>query len=328
MSRRTLLLIARGVTSLGLFAVLAYILDPRDVSARLMDLDPAWVVIALVVSIAQVVGSAWRWRFTASRLNLDLPMRRAVTEYYLATFLNQVLPGGVMGDVSRAWRHAREADTRASIQSVAFERMSGLVVMSAVAAVSAILLLSDVSSEARAGLAFLVLGLIAWGGVSARRVRQRAEAPQLLVDVRRALLDGVALPVQLVTSTAVVASYLAVFVMAGRAVQLETPPLLLAMLAGPLLMTMLVPVTIAGWGLREVAAAALWSAAGLSAADGVAVSVSYGLIVLVSSVPGAVVLGLTLLRSEDRDRTADPIPDGSGVPEGAGPRRESVPPEV
>jgi len=100
------------------------------------------------------------------------------------------------------------------------------------------------------------------------------------------------------------------------------------MLAGPLLMTMLVPVTIAGWGLREVAAAALWSAAGLSAADGVAVSVSYGLIVLVSSVPGAVVLGLTLLRSEDRDRTADPIPDGSGVPEGAGPRRESVPPEV
>jgi len=159
-------------------------------------------------------------------------------------------------------------------------------------------------------------------------MRQRAEAPQLLVDVRRALLDGVALPVQLVTSTAVVASYLAVFVMAGRAVQLDTPALMLAMLAGPLLMTMLVPVTIAGWGLREVAAAALWSAAGLSPTDGVAVSVSYGLIVLVSSVPGAVVLGLTLLRSEDRDRTADPNPDGSGVLEVAGPRRDSAPPEV
>jgi len=322
-TRRPLLLVARGVTSIALLTVLALVLEPREVLGRLTRMDPVWVAAALLLSVAQVVGSAWRWRFTAARLDLELPMSRAISEYYLATFLNQVLPGGVVGDVSRAWRHAREADIRASVQSVAFERLSGLTVMSVVAAVSALFLLEDVSPGARAALLALVLVLLILGLVGVRQARSGPGSLQVVRDLRRALLDGVALPVQLTTSAAVVSSYIAIFVMAGRAIQLDTSVALLAMLAGPLLMSMLVPVTIAGWGLREVAAAALWSAAGLSAADGVAVSVSYGLLVLVSSLPGAAVLGLTLLRGEDPDRTARPNPTGSDGPADDVPRPES-----
>ena len=64
-------------------------------------------------------------------------------------------------------------------------------------------------------------------------------------------------------------------------------------LVAPVLVTMLLPVTVAGWGLREGAAAALWHAVGLTAADGVAISVAYGLLVLVSSLPGLLFLGFT-----------------------------------
>ena len=71
---------------------------------------------------------------------------------------------------------------------------------------------------------------------------------------------------------------------------METPTLVLLPLVAPVLMTMLIPVTVAGWGLRESAAAVLWGAVGLTAADGVAVSLAYGLIVLLCSLPGAVVL--------------------------------------
>jgi len=322
-TRRTLLLVARGVTSVALFGALGFFLEPRDVMARLVEMDPAWVSIALLLSIAQVVGSAWRWRFTAGRLGLELPMPRAVSEYYLATFLNQVLPGGVVGDVSRAWRHAREADTRASVQSVAFERLSGLIVMSVVAAVSALLLLGDVSAGARMGLGLLIVSGLGWALWTAGRARARPGSTQLMHDLRRALLDGLAFPVQLSSSAAVVASYIAIFVMAGRAVQVDMSGLMLAMLAGPVLMSMLVPVTIAGWGLREVAAAALWSAAGLTASDGVAVSVSYGLLVLVSSLPGAAILGLTLLRSGDPGRRGDPNRGERAEPQADAPAPDS-----
>jgi hypothetical protein len=51
-----------------------------------------------------------------------------------------------------------------------------------------------------------------------------------------------------------------------------------------------VPVSLAGWGPREGAAAWAVGAAGVGAADGVTVSVLYGAVVLVASLPGALVL--------------------------------------
>ena len=60
----------------------------------------------------------------------------AVREYYLAMFLNQVLPGGVLGDVTRAWRHARLEDTGRAVRAVVFERASGQLVMTVVTGVS------------------------------------------------------------------------------------------------------------------------------------------------------------------------------------------------
>ncbi len=53
---------------------------------------------------------------------------------------------------------------------------------------------------------------------------------------------------------------------------------------------MLVPAPVAGWGVREATAAALWGAVGLTVVDGVAISAAYGILVLVSSLPGALVL--------------------------------------
>jgi hypothetical protein len=49
---------------------------------------------------------------------------------------------------------------------------------------------------------------------------------------------------------------------------------------------MTLPITIAGWGIREASAAAIWGLANLTPADGVAVSVTYGIIVLLSALPG------------------------------------------
>lgn len=311
----------RVVVSAVLLGAVFLMTEPGDLLGRLASLDSTPLFAALGLSVAQVVGSAWRWRFTAGRLGLDLPMTRAVPEYYLATFLNQVLPGGVVGDVSRAWRHAGAEDVRASVEAVAFERLSGLLVMSTVAVLSAVLLLPDLGVGARAGLVFGVAALLGAAVVAVRRLRDRSDAPQVLRDMRRALIDGMALPVQLATSAAVVCTYVAVFVLAGRAIQVEASSLLLAMLAAPVLMTMLVPLTVAGWGLREAAAAGLWGAVGLSPVDGVAVSVAYGLIVLASSLPGAVVLVATPVRGGGPDRRGDPTRAGSGAPEGDEPGR-------
>ena len=128
----------RVCVSFAVLVVLAVWLDVGEVANRLGRMQPAWVSAALLLSLVQVVVSAWRWKFTAGCLGIDLPFSVAVQEYYLAMFLNQVIPGGVVGDVSRAWRHAsiQVALTAArgpAVRAVILERASGQVVMGIVA---------------------------------------------------------------------------------------------------------------------------------------------------------------------------------------------------
>ncbi len=291
---------------LGSPAILAAVLtfvDFSDVLARLAALRPGWVVAALVVAALQTLLSAWRWRFTAGRLGVELSAPAAVREYWLAGFLNQVVPGGVVGDVTRAVRHARAGDVgragprgengagRRAVHAVVLERLSGQVVVAAAALASAVVLLTPVPGwwVAAATAAALL------GAVVVRSARGRATAaiaPGFRADAHRALLHRDAFPTQLATSSAVVGSYVTVYLIAARAVGVETPFPIMLPLVTPVLLAMLVPVSVAGWGVREGAAAAIWSATGLAAADGVAISVAYGLIVLASTLPGAVVLAL------------------------------------
>ena len=133
---------------------------------------------------------------------------------------------------------------------------------------------------------------------------QDARTGGLRADVRKALFGGDARVLQWVSAALVVASYIAVFLVAARAVGVVTPLLRLLPLVAPVLMTMLIPVTLAGWGIREAAAAALWGLVGLTPADGATISVTYGLVVLTSSLPGILVLTLP----GSRGRTGHPPP--------------------
>lgn len=325
------LLLRLGV-SLAFLALVAWWLDPGQVARRLVTLRPGWVLAAVGLSVLQVAASAWRWRFTARRLGLRLPFGEALREYYLATFLNQVLPGGVLGDVSRAWRHARsvteeerrERDPSGSIvRAVVLERASGQAVMAGVAVVSFFLLPLDVGMGGR--MALLAGLLLAGASILALVLRGRRALPsrrslsgRIRHDTWRALLAPGALPVQLVTSLAVVGSYLATYLAAARAVGVATPAGVLLPMVAPILMAMLVPMTVAGWGAREGAAAALWAAVGLPGAEGVAVSVAYGLLVLVSSLPGGLVLArvVSMARPEVQVEE-DVLPQREGAAGGA-----------
>lgn len=295
-----------ALTAVALWLVARWV-DAGAVLARLGDLRPGWVALALVVSVAQVGLLSWRWRFTAARLGLDLRFRDAVGEYYLGILINQVLPGGILGDVSRAWRHAR-ATTRTgpTIRAVVLERVSAQVVMVLVAVVS-LLFLPGLGGAARGWIA---VGASVLGATTLVALRVRAAPASALgsfwSDARSACLARDAIVLQATSALVVVASYVAVFVMAARAVGVDTPLAAILPLVAPVLMAMLVPVTVAGWGVREGAAAALWGFVGLSPAEGAAVSVAYGLLVLVSSAPGALVLMRAL--SGGRGRRERPRP--------------------
>ncbi len=304
-------LFLRAAVSLGLLAGLAAWLDAGAVASRLASMRPSWVLAALAVSGVQVAVLAWRWSFTARRLGVDLAWPVAWREYYLSIFLNQVLPGGVLGDVARAWRQVRlqvrvQAPGGPAVRAVVFERLSAQAVMTTVAGVSLLFLPVTVAPGSRPvmiGAGLLAVGLVVTMAVWMRRQSSGWSLfGPVLAEVGAAHLTPGAFAAQLVSAAVVVATYLATYLLAARAVGVETPLPVLLPLVAPVLMSMLVPVTVAGWGLREGAAAVLWGAVGLTAADGVVVSVAYGLLVLVGSLPGALFLAVGLRREHAAER--------------------------
>lgn len=342
MKRRTGRLLLRGLVSGGTLLLLVQVLDLGRIPGMVLQMEPLWVLLALTITVLQTVLSAWRWRFTASRLGIQLPLGRAVREYYLGTFLNQLLPGGVMGDVSRAWRHTRvDVDPPRpgpAFRAVILERASGQLAMVVVALVSLSLLpgVREATGAALpsgtpdgdagwsdvllAGAGVLLASVVTVGSIRRWRTVRSVGFPgatrpprwAFWTDTRAALLSPRVLPLQMGSSLLVVASYVLVYLLGARALGVETPAPLLLPLVAPVLLSMLVPLTLAGWGVREGAAALVWAGAGLPASEGVAISVAYGLIVLVSTLPGLPLLLGVISRGRGRGRTGDRPRGGSG----------------
>ena len=298
----------RVLVSLALLATLAFFLDPSAILNHIGDLEPIWLTAALTLGTLQIALSAERWRRTAARLDVPLGKRRALADYYIAGFTNQVLPGGIIGDAGRAWRHSNTSGRPGpAVRAVILERASGQFVLvlallaTLVATEPGARLLARLDSPAGPGwamaLAIMVGGVLAVGlALIAPGGRMPRWLKSLARDAHCALLARRIWPTQLALSLAVVATYCASFACAGRMIGVDVPAATLFVIAPVVLLAMLLPISVAGWGVRETAAAGVWIALGWPATEGVAVSVAYGALCLLTNLPGAFVPALTPIR--------------------------------
>ena len=269
-----------------------------------------WPLLAAAgIAVLTTVCCAWRWSLVARGLGVAVPLPRAVAAYYRSQFLNTVLPGGVLGDVHRAVRHGRDVgDVGRGLRAVAWERSAGQVVQ----VVLAVLLLLLLPSPIRSSMP-IVVAAVAVAAVLAvllgRAVPDRGPRLWLRVvrataaDLRGGLLARRAWPGIVLASALVVVGHAATFLIAARTAGSTASPARILPLALLALLAMAVPLNIGGWGPREGVSAWGFGMAGLSAGQGLTIAVVYGVMVLVASLPGAAVLGVTWLRRADRERS-------------------------
>ena len=282
--------------------------------AGFRSLDLWTLTLGAALAVPATVACAWRWHLVARELGVGVEMAPAVASCYRSQFLNTTLPGGIVGDVHRGVRHGLDAgDSARGLRAVVWERLAGQVVQAVIAVVVLLLLPSPVRSSVPATLALLAAGVLA-AALVLRQVpptgRTSSVARMLAAvraDVRCGLLVRRAWPGVAVASTVAVACHLATYLVAARAVGVTTPVLELLPLALLVLVAAGLPLNIAGWGPREGAAAWSFAAAGIGADLGVATAVAYGAIVVVATLPGAVVLMVASGRRHDAP-FADPRP--------------------
>ncbi|MFG3127539.1 lysylphosphatidylglycerol synthase transmembrane domain-containing protein [Streptomyces tendae] len=281
----------------AVLAVLLWRLGTGALLDGLRRIDGPTVLAALGIGLVTTVFSAWRWALVARGLRIRLPLATAVADYYRALFLNAALPGGVVGDVHRAVRHGRSAgDLGRGVRAVVLERAAGQLALTGFGVAVLLTMPSPVLAEARriappAALALLgALAVTLALRMNRTPVRRARALRAVLGEARAGLLSRRNLPGVALSSVVVLAGHLTMFVLAARVAGSAASVAALTPLAVLALLAMGLPLNVGGWGPREGVTAWAFGAAGLGAGTGLGVAVVYGVLSLVASLPGAVVL--------------------------------------
>jgi uncharacterized protein (TIRG00374 family) len=162
-SRRAGSHIVRIAVAAGLTAYLLWRSHPGDVLRAVASADPAWMLLAVALVLADRVLMAYRWiaLLCIVRPEQRPPLGRLLEVFFVSTFVGTFLPASVGGDAVRAYSISRDEVSGAdAVASVFMDRMLGVAAL-LVMGVPGLFVARDLAAN-RAVLA----GLAATGAVS------------------------------------------------------------------------------------------------------------------------------------------------------------------
>ena len=261
---------------------------------------------------------------------VSVRLGRAVRLIFIGHFFSQMLPSSIGGDAVRVWMVSREGVPLArAFLSVACDRGLAMVVLVVIVATTLTAGHALYPTVLPAiGVAHIAMIVIVAGGLlllyshgeyiagTLQRVRFLRGLGAITHDMRTVLFSGSRSIAALISCVAVqILLVFAVYAFArGFAVDLRLSD---AFVVVPtILLLSSLPISFAGWGVRETVMVIGLGFIGVSAVDALAVSVSFGLGQLVVGLPGAIIW---LFDRRDRrmlDSMRQPLPGRASVASG------------
>jgi uncharacterized protein (TIRG00374 family) len=309
--RRGLLVLALNIAiSALILAIIAWQLDSRTAIQTLSTISGYAVAAAFIAALCQSFLAGQRLVMVVARFGASFRLADSVRVTLEGMFFSQTFVSFLGGDALRIWRIRRLGlPLTEATSAVVFDRLIGILVNHALLLASLPWLLAVITDGpvrlilillALAGIGgFAMILLIAYlRGRSGTLRRLRARMPfkplaNLLVEassVGRHFFGQYRqlVRVLLVSSLIAVANgiiFAAVLVGMG----VDTPLALGCALLVPAVMEIaMLPISIAGWGVREGAAVVAFGTLGLPAHQALGASVAFGLIVAAVSLIGGV----------------------------------------
>ncbi|HXP98147.1 MAG TPA: lysylphosphatidylglycerol synthase transmembrane domain-containing protein [Telmatospirillum sp.] len=262
-------------------------------------MSPLMFVVAFLLQLVQVLICAGRWRLVLRALGAEMPYLQACELFCIGNFFGQILPGAVGGDAVRMWKaHRAGLSLTASVNSVALERVVTVFGLLLLVAASQPLLLNRLEGNfpiwvfpglTAAGLAgILVLCLLDRSPPSLQHWRLIRGLAQVASDSRRLFFrPAKILPTLIVTVFGHINLALVVYVLAiGLNIDVSVTDCLV--LVPPVVLVATLPISMAGWGPREMAMITAFGFIGVSKEHATALSVLFGAVSILISLPGGV----------------------------------------
>jgi glycosyltransferase 2 family protein len=298
--RRLLSFLAKAAISALLLYLSLRRVDLSSVGQRLGALDLRWIALVLLFQCVQIPIVALRWREVVVICGAKLSFITAFRYSFIGVFFSQVLPSTVGGDAVRVWLLARAgAGWSKAIYSVLIDRVIGVSALATIVVACLPWTLSAIHDPvARAALALIGFGALAAAAIFLLLGTQRLRILQnwwltlhLAIASRLAwrLCQSAAGVRVAVLSFAIHLLTVLVAWSAARAAHANVEFTQVLFLFLPVMLVATIPVSIAGWGVRESAMILAFTYAGLSQNDGLIVSILYGITTLATGAIGGVV---------------------------------------
>jgi glycosyltransferase 2 family protein len=286
------------------FALLYLVLQGVDMESLFLLLrefsisDAVILVVIAVVFLGAMQGM--RWKGILGSLGSRVETTWAINVSFLAIFFNQVIPAMVGGEVSRVWLGKKNGiSIQTLIVSVFADRIVGLVAISIMCAIGLPFLFKISGSTnvfwsdvALVGLSFIgtvflfmlrsiPFWLRKWRAIKAIQLLGEAAwsvSLKLKPSLEMFLYSFLSHSTQIVLIL-LIAEMISVPLSVGHAMILCPPILFVSML----------PISLAGWGVREGAMVVGFSLIGISQDDALAISIIYGAMAIGIGVGGGAI---------------------------------------
>lgn len=273
---------------------------------RSIDMDQVWktlrqarldlLLTALLMQFGSTSLSAYRWQLIMHNLDFGQSFSFYWRSYFKASFFNQGLPTSIGGDALKVLDVAGQGfRKRDALYGIMLDRITGLATLMWLNLAAYLLnpgLLPDpiyhltlllVIGSLAGFLVISYLKHLPWleAYPQLRVVRTLSERLHQAFLNNRLLLIGSSLVIPIL-------AMLSMF-MAGSALGLRYNLVTYFIIVPPAIFLTIIPVSLAGWGIREGTLVALFSLIGADKATILAMSILYGLMQIIVSLPGFII---------------------------------------
>lgn len=289
----------RLLVSAALLAFAVWLVDPGAVGERLVRTSLWAMAAAVAFHAAIVIVMGARWHAILVLYGAGFAARKTIGLSFAGAFFNQILPTSMGGDVARAWM-ARDAGLPLpdAISSVLADRVTGVLGLALMVFVATLLLGDRLSDPAVHGFMLAIFPLTVAGCAVLAiprmpgllgRLRARIGGDRLARDLRAILFDRRLFVWLLVLAIAgqILSGLIGYVLAVGMDAPLSLGDSLL--IFPVIVLATMIPVSMAGWGLREGASALLLGFVGIDPSTAVAISLLFGAAQAIAALPGILV---------------------------------------
>ena len=299
--RRILLSTIKILISAALLYLALRKVNLSELGSRIDVASLGWIGMAIAVTFLQIFVGVLRWREISAECGAPLATKQAMRFNLIGTFFNQTLPSSIGGDAVRLWLVARSgAGWRAATYSIFVDRAIGLIALAVIIVASlpwsyslirdphgrSALLFVDFAALA-GGMGFLVLGRLPWPWLKRWWGTHHLYACSVIAN--RVIFSRERGPKVVVLSLLV---HVLAVVIAWCVVQSISAPVVFSQifqLVPPVMLITMLPISIAGWGVREATMGLAFGYAGLAANEGVNISLLFGAVSFIVGAFGGLV---------------------------------------